>query len=83
MGVDPEYGNYGIECKSGIEVSELAARFFKKPSICGRGFAESAAKVGVCLKESPSLYTKLAWGAKVFSEEPIKSGIQVEFMVVI
>ena len=83
MGVDPEYRNHGIECKSSIEVSELAARFFKKPSICGRGFAESAAKVGVCLKESPSLYTKLAWGAKVFSEEPIKNGIQVEFTVVI
>ena len=29
--------------------------------------------------ESPSLDTKLDWGAKVFSEEPIKSGIQVVY----
>ncbi|KAG5548980.1 hypothetical protein RHGRI_014380 [Rhododendron griersonianum] len=42
-----------IECKSCIEVSELVARYFKKPNIYGRGLAAVAAEVGLSLEESP------------------------------
>ncbi|GFS38922.1 hypothetical protein Acr_00g0060210 [Actinidia rufa] len=50
--LNSEYRDYGIECKNGIEVSELAARrFFKKLSICGRSFAELAAEVVVAVSQ--------------------------------
>ncbi|KAI8024236.1 hypothetical protein LOK49_LG03G03488 [Camellia lanceoleosa] len=67
--------HYEIECKSGIEVSELAAKILKKPNLLGVGLARLADEVGIPRVESPSLGS-FDWGAKVFSDEQIKYAIQ-------
>ncbi|KAL7257731.1 hypothetical protein ACSBR1_003947 [Camellia fascicularis] len=67
--------HYEIECKSGIEASELAAKILKKPNLLGVGLARLADEVGIPRVESPSLGS-FDWGAKVFSDEQINYAIQ-------